>query len=101
MTRRKTDENAPVVGGASGEDELAAVVREWLYFLAEHMPTLAVELVVRELQAAGIRSQAELAAAPIPIVAAAIRAAWQTDAHSLTGLAARFVKGEDDGNPEP
>jgi hypothetical protein len=71
-------------------DELEAVVREWLYFLAGHMPTLAIEQVVRELRAAGIDSQAALAAAPIPVVAAAIRAAWQTDAHSLTGIAARW-----------
>ncbi len=97
MSRRKTDDIQPEQAEqttTTPTDELESVVREWLYFLAENMPTLAVRLVVDELHAAGIHSQAGLATAPIPVVAAALRAAWQTDAHSLTGAAARFVKGE-------
>lgn len=83
MSRRRLDEQAVF------SDELEAVVREWLYALAEHRPDLAVRRVVDELRAAGIGGRAELAVAPIGLVAAAIRAAWQTDAHSLVGLAAR------------
>lgn len=88
MTRHKTDEET--ARPEPQADDLEGVVRQWLYFLAENMPTLAVQLVVDELRAVGIHSQADLAAAPVPVVAAAIRAAWQTDAHSLTGLAAHW-----------
>ena len=98
MTRRKTDDEQPV--GAADTDDLSAVVREWLYFLVENMPTVAIQEVVRELHAAGIHTPAGLAAAPIPVVAAAIRAAWQTDAHSLTGLAARYQQGVAHGHTE-
>jgi predicted short-subunit dehydrogenase-like oxidoreductase (DUF2520 family) len=98
MTRRKTDDEQAVTPPADG---LEAVVREWLYFLVEHMPTMALEMVVRELRAAGIDTPSALAGAPIPLVAAAIRTAWQTDAHSLTGLAARYQQGVVHGNPEP
>lgn len=87
MSRRKTDEET---ARAAQADDLEWVVQQWLYSLAENKPALAVQRLVDELRAVGIRSQADLAAAPIPLVAAAIRAAWQTDAHSLTGLAAHW-----------
>ncbi len=101
MSRRKTDEPlAEDVQGDSPEDGLTEVVRQWLYFLAQHTPTLAEELLVAELRAAGLHTPADLAKAPIAVVAAAIRAAWQTDAHSLTGLAAQYVEGAKHEHPQ-
>jgi len=94
MTKRKPDEfeqpemvaqemepaEAPVE-----QDVLPRIVQQWM-----DMPTDAPYRIAAALHAAGIHTQDQLANANVNLVRRALMAALQADAHSLTGLAARF-----------
>ena len=109
MTKRKTDieqpetaaqETEPMTGGNTEgiapvaaqmpADPLEAVVREWIGNLVEKTPSLAAERIAVGLHAAGIHTQEDLAHANVNLVRRVLMAALGADAHSLTGVAARF-----------
>lgn len=94
MTRRKTDEPATENGASvPPPDPLIFIVNEWLY---EPAGPVALERILAELHAAGLHTVEQLAAAPIGVVSQALRAAYQADAHKLTGIAARWREHQQD-----
>ena len=102
MTKRKPDEfEQPEAAAQDMEptnesvelappDVLQQIAREWISDLVEKTPSLAADRIAAELHAAGIHTQDQLAHANVNLIRRALTAALQADAHSLTGLAARF-----------
>jgi hypothetical protein len=101
MTKRKTDIEQPKMAVHDTEptepavaqtpaDPLEVVVREWINNLVEKTPSVAADRIAAGLHAAGIHTQEHLAKANVNLVRRVLMAALSADAHSLTGLAARF-----------
>ena len=98
MTKRHTEIEQPEMAVQDVEpasesvepDALQRIAREWISNLVEKTPTVAADRIAAELHAAGIHTQDELAHANVNLIRRVLIAALQADAHSLTGVAARF-----------